>query len=121
LKPGKYFYLALFSAGAFVLWGLNLIVASWLNVSTDKVSLMTAFLWLLFLFFSFFYRKIKDNSAGNFILWYVLLLGVKFILALAGAFLFLDRDSEMVKQEALFYLFDYFILSMFNVFLKVES
>ncbi len=119
MKRGKYPYFKIFSAIVFVLWGINLLVAYKLKVDSDKVSLMIAFLWVLFLSFSIFYRKIKDKG-DKFILWYLGLMGLKFVLAIAGAFLFLKTGSEQVKQEALFYLFDYFILLMFDSFLKVK-
>ena len=80
---------------------------------------MIAFLWVLFLFFGIFYRKINDKGE-KFILWYLGLTGLKFVVAIVGAFIFLESGSEQVKHEALFYLFDYFILLMFDSFLKVK-
>ncbi len=120
MKPGKS-YLVRFSFSAFVLFILNYILAKLLGVNVGKVSLMVTFLWGVFLSFRYFYLKIKNRPGVGFLVGFLLFKGLKFIIALAGAFLLIDPESAFVKQEALFYLFDYFILLMVDVFLILRE
>lgn len=114
-------YLIRFSAFAFVVFIINYILAKLLGTNAGKVSLIVAFLVGVFLSFRYFYLKIKDRKGISFLIGFLLFMGFKFIIALAGAFLLIDPESVFVKQEALFYLFDYFIFLMFDVFLIVRE
>jgi len=120
LRSGKK-YFSRFSAFAFILFVINYVLANWLGTGAGKVSLMVAFLWVVFLSFSYFYGKIRNRTGAGFLIGFLLLMGLKFIVALAGAFILIDPESDLVKQEALFYLFDYFILLIFDVALKVRE
>jgi len=82
---------------------------------------MIVFLWANFAFFGLFYTFIKKRKGNIFFTGYFLLLALKLVTAIAGAFLFLSPDDRNIKLKALFYLFGYFILSMVDISIKVHD
>lgn len=119
MRSIRSFYFIKLTTVAFILWAVAVMFDTRLGINQAQIISMVGFLWAVFVIAGLFYIKIKNKTGSTFLLRYSLLFILKFTAALGGAFLFLSPDDENIKSKALFFLFSYFILLMFDISTKV--
>ncbi|NPA36691.1 MAG: hypothetical protein GXO47_07560 [Chlorobi bacterium] len=106
---------------AVALWILNVLIAYYTGNDIEKISLMVFLLSGLFFLFNVVFSGLSVRRGKTYLLYYVVLSVVKIIIVLwlAWYFLFFNRSSS--KAEALFFLFDYFLLFIFDVQMRIRT
>jgi len=102
------------------LWIIN--VPAILITGNDiiEISLMIILLSGLFFLFNAVFDIFNVTPGRSYLLLYTSLTIVKIILVILLAWLFLHPASENIKSEAMFFLFNYFALFVYDIFFRTR-
>jgi len=108
------------SSFALLLEFISLVVAHWVGISMERVSLMVVSLFGVFVLFELLFQVMQRQKKSGYLIKYFVFSGVKIFVVLILAYLFLRPESIEDRNETLFFLFNYLAFLFFHIALKVK-
>jgi len=105
---------------ALLLEFISLVVAHWVGIRLQRVSMMVVSLLGVFVLFEYVFKFMQRQKRSGYLIKYFIFSGVKIFAILILAYLFLRSGSIEDRYEALFFLFNYLAFLFYYITLKVK-
>ena len=116
----KVTYLVKLSLFALLLELTSLVVAHWVGIRAERVSMMVISLFGVSVVFEFLFEFMQRQKRAGYLIKYFVFSAIKIFVILILAYLFLKPGTIENRLEALFFLFNYLAFLIYDITLKVK-
>jgi hypothetical protein len=116
----KVAYLVKLSLFALLLELTSLVIAHWVGIRAERVSMMVISLFSVSVLVELLFQVMQRQKKSGYLIKYFVFSGVKIFVVLILAYLFLRPESIENRLEALFFLFNYLAFLIYDITLKVK-
>jgi len=116
----KVTYLVKLSLLALLLEFVSLIVANWIGIRVERVSMMIISLFGISVLFEFLFEVLQRQKRTRYLIKYFIFSAIKVFFIIIIAYLFLKPGTIENRHEALIFLFNYLAFLIYDITLKVK-
>lgn len=116
----KFVYLAKLLLLALLLELISLVIAYWVGIRSERVSMMIMSLFGIYVLFEFLFEFLQRQKRTGYLIKYFIYSTVRIFFILIIAYLLLKPGSIENRHEALFFLFNYLVFLIYDIAHKVN-